>query len=191
MDAFFASVSAVTIAEIGDKTQLLALFLACRFAQRTPLVLGILVATLINHGLSALLGLWLAKVIPAHWLVWLVALSFIVIGLWLLVPDKDEGEDSGLLRFGAFTATTVMFFLAEIGDKTQVATVVLAARFDQTTLVIIGTTLGMLIANVPVIWAGNWLMARLPLRAARLGACILFVALGVITIWNLPTEILV
>jgi putative Ca2+/H+ antiporter (TMEM165/GDT1 family) len=188
MDAFLASTAAVTIAEIGDKTQLLALFLACRFAARhMAIVMGILVATLLNHGLSALLGAWLAQIIPAQWLTWLVALSFIVIGLWLLVPDRDDGENSGLLRFGAFTATALLFFLAEIGDKTHVATVILAARFDETLLVIVGTTLGMLAANVPVIWAGSWLMDRLPMRAARLAACILFVVLGLITLWGTST----
>ncbi|WP_148861151.1 TMEM165/GDT1 family protein [Marinobacter fonticola] len=184
MDAFLASTLAVTIAEIGDKTQLLSLFLVCRFAKRTPIVLGILVATLLNHALSALLGVWLAKVIPASWLPWIVAASFIGIALWLLIPDKDDSESSGLLRFGAFTATTLMFFIAEIGDKTQIATVVLAARYEETVWVILGTTAGMLLANIPIIWAGRWLMDRLPLAAARLLACALFIVLGVLTIWG-------
>ena len=184
MDAFLASTLAVTIAEIGDKTQLLSLFLVCRYAKRTPIILGILVATLLNHALSALLGAWLANVIPASWLPWIVAISFIAIALWLLVPDKDDSESSGLLRFGAFTATTLMFFIAEIGDKTQIATVVLAARYDATFWVIMGTTVGMLLANVPVIWAGQWIMERLPLATARILACVLFVILGILTVFG-------
>lgn len=184
MDAFLASTLAVAIAEIGDKTQLLSLFLACRFTHRSPIVLGILVATLLNHALSALLGAWLADVIPAGWLPWIIAGSFIAIAIWLLIPDKDDSEESGLLRFGAFTATTVMFFLAEIGDKTQIATVVLAARYDNTLMVVLGTTVGMLLANVPVIMAGRWLMDRMPLQTARIAACVLFIILGIITLWG-------
>ncbi|WP_111497111.1 MULTISPECIES: TMEM165/GDT1 family protein [Marinobacter] len=184
MDAFLASTLAVAIAEIGDKTQLLSLFLICRYSKRLPIIMGIVVATLLNHALSALLGAWLAKVIPADWLPWILAASFIAIALWLLIPDKDDSEDAGLLRFGAFTATTLMFFIAEIGDKTQIATVVLAARYDATSLVILGTTVGMLLANVPVIVAGKWLMDRLPLATARLVACGLFILLGIITLWT-------
>lgn len=182
MDAFLASTVAVFIAEIGDKTQLLSLFLISRFSRRSPIILGILVATLLNHGLSALLGAWVARWIPEQWLLWLVALSFVAIALWLLVPDKDDSDDSGLLGLGAFMATTVMFFIAEIGDKTQIATVVLAARYDATLWVIVGTTVGMLAANVPVIMAGKWLMERIPLATARIGASLLFVVLAVVTI---------
>lgn len=182
LEALIYSTLGVAIAEIGDKTQLLALFLVTRFHQRTPIVLGILVATLLNHGLSAWLGAWLADLIPDNWLNWLVGGSFIVIALWLLIPDKDDSEDSGILRYSAFTATTVLFFLAEIGDKTQIATVVMAARFEETSLVVAGTTLGMLLANVPVIMAGRWIMDRLPLNAARIGAFILFMLLGLLTI---------
>lgn len=182
MEALIYSTLGVAIAEIGDKTQLLALFLVTRFHQRTPIMLGILVATLLNHGLSAWLGAWLADLIPDNWLNWLVGGSFVLIALWLLIPDKEDGEDSGILRYSAFTATTVLFFLAEIGDKTQVATVVLAARFEETTMVIVGTTLGMLLANVPVVFAGRWVMDRIPLQAARIGAFVLFLLLGLLTI---------
>jgi putative Ca2+/H+ antiporter (TMEM165/GDT1 family) len=184
MDAFLASTLAVTIAEIGDKTQLLSLFLVARYATRTPIILGILIATLLNHALSAWIGAWVAAQIPAAWLPWILATSFIAIALWLLVPDKDDSEDSKFLGMGAFMATTIMFFLAEIGDKTQVATVVLAARYTETFWVIIGTTVGMLIANVPVILAGRWLMERLPLATARISASILFVVLAIVTIWT-------
>ncbi|HLV77393.1 MAG TPA: TMEM165/GDT1 family protein [Marinobacter sp.] len=183
MDAFLASTLAVAVAEIGDKTQLLSLYLAARYATRTPIILGILVATLLNHALSAWFGAWVAMHLPEGWLPWILAVSFLAIAVWLLVPDKDSSGDSAFLGMGAFMATTIMFFLAEIGDKTQVATVVLAARYTETFWVIIGTTLGMLIANVPVILAGRWLMERLPLATARVSASILFVALAVVTVW--------
>lgn len=184
MDAFLASSVAVFIAEIGDKTQLLSLFLISRFTQRTPIILGILLATLVNHALSAWLGAWIAVWIPEAWLPWLLAGSFIAIGLWLLIPDKDDSDESGFLGLGAFAATTILFFLAEIGDKTQIATVVLAARFSDTFWVIVGTTVGMLAANVPVIMAGKWLMDRMPMATARVGASVLFMILAVVTLWT-------
>lgn len=182
MDAFLASTVAVAIAEIGDKTQLLSLFLVARYAQRLPIILGIFVATILNHALSALLGAWVAQWLPAQWLPWILAVSFIAIALWLLIPDQDDSENSRFLGMGAFMATTVMFFVAEIGDKTQVATVVLAARYTDTFWVIMGTTVGMLLANIPVIMMGSWLMDRLPLATARIGASILFVVLAVATV---------
>jgi len=182
MDAFLASTLAVAIAEIGDKTQLLSLFLVARYAKRLPIVLGITVATLLNHALSAWLGAWLALFIPAGWLPWVLAVSFVALAGWLLIPDKDDSDSSAFLGMGAFMATTIMFFLAEIGDKTQVATVVLAARFTETFWVIIGTTAGMLIANIPVIMFGRWLMERLPFAKVRIGASILFVVMAVVTL---------
>lgn len=188
MDAFLTSTVAVAIAEIGDKTQLLSLFLVARYTQRLPIIMGILVATILNHALSAWLGAWVAAWIPQTWLPWILALSFVAIALWLLVPDKDDNDSSRFLGMGAFAATTVMFFLAEIGDKTQIATVVLAARFTETIWVIIGTTAGMLLANIPVIMAGHWLMDRLPLATARVCASILFAVMAVVTlssvVWN-------
>jgi len=183
MDAFLASTLAVAIAEIGDKTQLLSLFLVARYATRAPIILGILIATILNHALSAWLGAWVAQWLPEAWLPWILSVSFIAIALWLLVPDKDDSESSRFLGMGAFMATTVMFFLAEIGDKTQVATVILAAKYTETFWVIIGTTVGMLIANIPVIMAGRWLMERLPLATARISASILFVVLAIATVW--------
>ena len=183
MEAFLASTAAVAIAEIGDKTQLLSLFLVVRYGQRLPIILGILISTLLNHALSAWLGAWIAGFIPEAWLPWILALSFVAIAAWLLIPDKDDSEESRFLTMNAFMATTIMFFLAEIGDKTQVATVVLAARFTETFWVILGTTVGMLLANIPVIMAGRWLMERLPLATARIGASVLFVALAVVTVW--------
>jgi Ca2+/H+ antiporter, TMEM165/GDT1 family len=183
MDALLASTSAVAIAEIGDKTQLLSLFLASRFTQRNAIIAGILFATLLNHALSAWLGAWIAQWIPHAWLPWILGLSFIAVGLWVLIPDEEGEDDTGVLRYGAFIATCVLFFIAEIGDKTQIATVILAARFEDATLwVIIGTTLGMMLANVPVVYAGNWLLQRLPLPWARRGACMLLAGLGIAAI---------
>lgn len=182
MDAFLGSTLAVAIAEIGDKTQLLTLFLITRFRSRGMIALGILLATLANHGLSAWLGAWLADLIPVGWGRWIIGASFIVVGLWILIPDKDDAAPSRFERFGPFLASLVLFFLAEIGDKTQIATVILAAEFDSVVMVTLGTTLGMLVANVPVLWAGNWLMQRLPVNAAHYAACGLFIGFGV---WSL------
>ncbi|WP_336367753.1 TMEM165/GDT1 family protein [Marinobacter sp. C2H3] len=184
MDAFLTSTAAVAIAEIGDKTQLLSLFLVARYAARWPIILGIFLSTLVNHGLSAWIGASVARWLPEGWLPWILAVSFVAIALWLLIPDKDDSEDSKFLGLGAFAATLVLFFLAEIGDKTQIATVVLAAKFDDTFWVIMGTTVGMLLANVPVVMAGSWLMERLPLATARIGASVLFAILAVITVWT-------
>ena len=186
MEAFLSSTFAVAIAEIGDKTQLLALFLAARYGRPYVISLGVLVATLVNHALSAWLGAVLADVIPAEWIKWLVGGSFIAIGLWLLIPDKEDDNMGGFANYGPFVATLVLFFLAEIGDKTQIATVILAAKFSadmwMTLAVIAGTTFGMLLANVPVIFAGKWLMDKLPLGLAHKAACVLFIVLGVATL---------
>lgn len=183
MDAFLGSTLAVAIAEIGDKTQLLSLFLVARFPGRHgAIIFGILLATLLNHALSVWLGVLLMQWIPAQWGPWLIGASFIAIGLWLLVPDKEDDSPSSLERYGPFLATTLLFFLAEIGDKTQIATVVLAAHYQDLGLVILGTTVGMLAANVPVVLAGAWLMQWLPLRTARWCACGVFLVLGLLTL---------
>ncbi|MEE2000088.1 TMEM165/GDT1 family protein [Alkalimonas sp. MEB108] len=185
MDAFLASFTAVAIAEIGDKTQLLSLFLAARFRSKLAIIAGILVATLLNHAASAWLGVWVAQFIPAGWQGWLLGGSFILVALWLLIPDKDDSEDTGVLKFGAFMASCILFFLAEIGDKTQIATVILAATFeDAIWMVIWGTTFGMLAANVPVVYAGSWLMEKISLDWARRAACAIFMLLGILTIIN-------
>lgn len=186
MEAFLSSTFAVAIAEIGDKTQLLALFLAARYGRPYIISLGVLVATLVNHALSAWLGSMLADVIPAEWIKWIIGGSFIAIGLWLLIPDKEDDEMGRFANYGPFVATLVLFFLAEIGDKTQIATVILAAKFSadmwMTMVVIAGTTFGMLLANVPVIFAGKWLMDKLPLGIAHKIACVLFILLGIGTL---------
>lgn len=183
MEAFFSSVAAVAIAEIGDKTQLLALFLVTRYRRPWPITLGVLVATLVNHGLSAWLGAWLAGLISPSWMPYLISASFVAVGFWLLVPDKDDEGESMFTRYGPLIATLVLFFLAEIGDKTQIATVILAAKYSAaTTLVVLGTTVGMLLANVPIIFGGGWIMARIPLDLARRAAFGLFMALALITL---------
>lgn len=182
MDALLSSTLVVTLAEIGDKTQLLTLLLISRFRARSAITLGILAATLTNHGISAWLGDWLVDRVPADWATWLIGLSFVAVGLWVLIPDKDDTDTSRVESWGPFLATLVLFFLAEIGDKTQIATVVLAAQYQSIFWVTLGTTAGMLTANLPVIFAGNWVMQRLPVRAAHLFACALFFGFG---IWTL------
>ena len=179
MEVFLTSTVTVTLAEIGDKTQLLSLLLAARFRNKSALILGILAATLLNHGLSAWFGQWLSNSFSSEYLPWLVNISFIVVGLWLLVPDKDEDVSNKYDSYGAFLVAFVLFFIAEIGDKTQIATVLLGAQYQSVFWVTVGTTLGMLIANVPVIYAGNALLKRISLNTVRAIAAFVFVSLGI------------
>ena len=179
MDIFLTSTVTVALAEIGDKTQLLSLLLAARFHNKIALILGILAATIINHGLSAWFGDWLSGNFAVEYLPWIVNISFIVVGLWLLIPDKDEDVSHKYDRYGAFLVALILFFIAEIGDKTQIATVLLGAQYQSVLWVTIGTTLGMLIANVPVIYAGKALLKRIPLNTVRAIAATVFVLLGV------------
>jgi putative Ca2+/H+ antiporter (TMEM165/GDT1 family) len=179
MEAFFTSVALVAVAEIGDKTQLLALVLAARFRKPVPIVLGILFATLANHALAALLGATAAAWFEGAWFSAAVAITFIAMGLWTLVPDKLDDDGEPQARFGPFLTTLVAFFLVEIGDKTQVATIALGARYGDVLAVTAGTTLGMLLANVPVVFAGDALVKRVPLKAVRMVAAVLFVVTGV------------
>ena len=180
MEAFLISTVAVAIAEIGDKTQLLALLLICRYRRPGPIVAGILIATLANHGVAALAGGYLAGLVDPVWLRWLLGGSFIAMGLWMLVPDRLDESAPPIDGRGVFLATLAAFFLAEIGDKTQVATVALAARFDDLAAVVLGTTAGMMLANVPVVLFGEQAAKRLPLRLVRAAAAALFVGLGAI-----------
>ena len=182
MEAFLSSTLAVAIAEIGDKTQLLALFLAARFAQKNAIIAGIFVATLLNHFVSAVFGVWVAQWVSPEMMKWIVGISFIAVGLWLLLPDKDDDEDSKWLRYGAFGATLVLFFLAEIGDKTQIATILLAARYQEMFWVVAGSTLGLMLANVPVVYLGDKLIRKIPAKAVRIAACLLFCVMGVMTL---------
>jgi len=172
------STLAVAIAEIGDKTQLLALLLAARFRKPWPIVAGILLATVLNHALAAWLGATLAAWLTPTALRWLVAGAFLAIGLWTLKPDRIDERETSFPARSAFIATTIAFFLAEIGDKTQIATVVLAAKSTVLWPVVIGTTLGMLLANVPVVVLGSRFAAKLPLRAARIAAAVVFIGLA-------------
>ncbi len=176
LNAFLVSTGTVALAEIGDKTQLLALLLAARFRKPWPIIAGILLATLLNHALAAWVGQMVAAWLTPNTLRWIVAASFIAIALWTLKPDTLD--DERLPAHGAFIATVIAFFIAEIGDKTQVATVLLAARFDSLMMVVAGTTCGMLLANVPVVLLGSRFAHRLPLRAARTIAACLFLILG-------------
>lgn len=183
MEAFLSSTLAVLIAEIGDKTQLLTLFLAARFADKKAVVAGIFAATLLNHLASALFGAWLFAHVPPETAKWAVGLSFVAVALWLLVPDKDdEGDNGRWLKYGAFAATAVLFFLAEIGDKTQIATVLLAARYHDLTAVVAGSVIGLMAANMPAAYLGEKITAAVPARAVRFAACALFAAMGVLTL---------
>lgn len=176
-DALLVSTGTVALAEIGDKTQLLALLLAARFRKPWPIIAGILVATLLNHALAGWLGTLAAQWLTPQVLRWVVAASFIGIALWTLKPDTLD-DDTKLPAQGAFIATTIAFFIAEIGDKTQVATVLLAAKYQPLWEVVAGTTVGMLLANVPVVLLGSRFAAKLPLKAARIAAACVFLALG-------------
>ena len=188
MDALLFSTLAVAIAEIGDKTQLLALVLAARYRRAWPIVAGIVVATLLNHSLAAWLGELVGQWLDPRWLRWFVVASFFAVALWALVPDKlDDDGAPKLPKYGPFVSTTIAFFLVEIGDKTQVATIVLAARYDPLWQVVAGTTLGMVIANAPVVLLGAKFAAKLPLKAARWAAAAIFAALGIwVAIHGLP-----
>ena len=177
------STGTVALAEIGDKTQLLALMLAARFRRPWPIVAGILVATLLNHAAAAWIGTLAASWLRPHVLQWIVAASFLAVALWTLRPDTLD-EDGAVPARGAFVATTIAFFIAEIGDKTQLATVLLAARYPPLWEVVLGTTLGMLAANVPVVALGSRFAARLPLRAARMAAAAVFLALAGWALWS-------
>lgn len=175
----------VALAEIGDKTQLLALLLAARFRRPWPIIWGIVVATLANHWLAGVAGNWIAGLVSPTILAWLLAASFLAVALWTLVPDKLDDEDTGnLQRFGPFLTTLIAFFLAEMGDKTQVATVMLAAQYEYLMMVVIGTTLGMLLANVPVVLAGNFAAERLPLTMIRRLAALAFGLLAGYAAWQ-------
>ena len=179
METFLISATTVALAEVGDKTQLLSLILAAKYRKPWPICIGILVATLINHALAgsvgALIGAWLTPMM----LKWIVAMSFFAVAAWTLVPDQaDEKDADRVARYGVLAATAVTFFLAEMGDKTQIATIVLAANYHPLWQVVAGTTIGMLVANVPVVWLGSRFATNLPLRAARIAAALLFAALG-------------
>jgi putative Ca2+/H+ antiporter (TMEM165/GDT1 family) len=184
MQAFLVSTGIVALAEMGDKTQLLSLVLAARFRRPWPIVLGIFVATLVNHGLAGAVGSWVTSVLGPDLLRWILGASFIAMAIWMLIPDKlDEDEAGAGPRYGVFVTTVVAFFLAEMGDKTQVATVMLAARFDAWASVVAGTTLGMMLANAPVVWFGDAITRKVPIKLVHTIGALVFLVLGVVALW--------
>ncbi len=183
MESLLVSTGVVALAEIGDKTQLLAFILAARFKKPVPIILGILAATVVNHGLAGALGAWITAVVSAEMMRWALGLSFLGMAVWTLIPDKIEDEETQIAqRFGVFGATLITFFLAEMGDKTQIATVALAAHYAAPVIVVIGTTLGMVIADVPAVFVGDKLAAKIPMKLVHSIAAAIFAALGAATL---------
>lgn len=182
MEAFLISTGIVALAEIGDKTQLLAFILAAKFRKPVPIVLGILVATLANHGFAGAVGSWITTLMGPETLRWVLGVSFIAMAGWTLIPDKFDEEDAKLARFGVFTTTLIAFFLAEMGDKTQVATVALAAQYQSLVAVVAGTTLGMMVANVPAVIMGDKIADKMPVKLVHRIAAVIFAVLGVATL---------
>lgn len=179
MEAFLLSAGIVALAEIGDKTQLLAFILAARFRRPLPIIGGILVATLANHAFAGALGSWITSVLSPETLRWILGMSFLAMAIWTLIPDKYEEDDARLVRHGVFGTTFVAFFLAEMGDKTQVATVALAAQYQSFYAVVAGTTLGMMLANVPAVLLGERIAGRLPVRLVHAIAAACLAMLGI------------
>ncbi len=183
MESLIVSTGVVALAEIGDKTQLLAFLLATRFKKPLPIIAGILVATILNHSLAGALGAWITATLSPEVLRWILGLSFIGMAVWTLIPDKIEEEEMQVARkFGVFGATLITFFLAEMGDKTQIATVAMAAHFQSAVLVVIGTTLGMMIADVPAVFIGDRFAAKIPMKLVHGIAAALFAAMGAATL---------
>lgn len=182
MEALLVSTGIVALAEIGDKTQLLAFILAAKFRRPLPIVLGILIATLVNHGFAGAVGAWITSLLGPETLRWVLGVSFLAMAAWTLIPDEFDEEDAKLARMGVFGTTLVAFFLAEMGDKTQVATVALAAQYQSLFYVVAGTTLGMMIANVPAVIMGDRIADRMPVRLVHRIAAGIFAVLGVATL---------
>ena len=185
MEAFLVSAGVVALGEMGDKTQLLAIVLAATFRRPWPIIAGILVATLVNHAAAGALGGWVAQALGPDLLRWVIGLSFLAMAGWMLIPDKiDAQRAGGARRFGVFGATAVAFFLAEMGDKTQIATVALAARYSDIAAVVLGTTLGMMLANVPAVFLGERIAQKVSMRLVHGVAAAIFAVLGVLTLLN-------
>lgn len=182
MEAFLISTGIVALAEIGDKTQLLAFILAAKFRKPIPIVLGILIATIANHAFAGAIGAWVTSLMTPETLRWVLGVSFIAMAIWTLIPDKFEEEDAKLARYGVFGTTLIAFFLAEMGDKTQVATVALVAQYHAFYSVVAGTTLGMMIANVPAVLLGDRIAQRMPVRVVHAIAAAIFAILGIATL---------
>lgn len=184
MEAFYVSAGIVALAEVADKTQLLSLLLAARYKKPWPIIAAILIATLLNHALAAALGAWLAQLMGEQVLRWVLGLSFLAMAVWVMIPDKLDEEEPRFRQLGVFGTTLVLFFLAEMGDKTQIATVALAAKFDALALVVMGTTFGMLLANAPVVLLGDKLAQKLPGKQVHAIAAVIFAALGLAALFG-------
>lgn len=183
MDSLLVSTGVVTLAEMGDKTQLLAFILAARFKKPIPIILGILAATVINHGLAGALGAWITSMVQPEVLRWILGASFLGMAIWTLIPDKIEEEETQVAKhFGVFGATFITFFLAEMGDKTQLATIALAAHYSEAIFVVVGTTLGMLIADVPAVFVGNKFAEKIPMKLVHSIAAGIFAVMGILTL---------
>jgi len=182
MEAFLVSTGIVALAEIGDKTQLLAFLLAAKFRKPVPIIIGILIATLANHGFAGAVGAWVTTLLGTETLRWVLGVSFIAMAIWTLVPDKLDEDDAKLAQLGVFGTTLVAFFLAEMGDKTQIATIALAAQYQSLAMVVAGTTLGMMLANVPAVILGDRIANRIPVRLVHGIAAAIFAVLGVATL---------
>ena len=182
MEAFLISTGIVALAEIGDKTQLLAFILAAKFRKPWPIIWGILAATLFNHSFAGVVGTWLTTLVRPETLRWVLGVSFIAMAIWTLIPDRFDEKDAKFARFGVFGTTLVAFFLAEMGDKTQIATVALAAQYQTLTAVVAGTTFGMMLANVPAVILGDRIADRMPTRLVHRIAAAIFAILGVATL---------
>lgn len=190
MESLLVSTGVVALAEMGDKTQLLAFILAARFKKPLPIILGIFVATVINHGLAGALGVWITTHINPEILRWILGISFIAMAIWTLIPDKIEEEETQIAKtFGIFGATFITFFLAEMGDKTQIATIAMAAHYSSAILVVIGTTLGMLIADVPAVFLGDKFAAKISMKWVHGIAAAIFVLLGIATLLGAGSNI--
>ena len=190
MESFLVSTGVVALAEIGDKTQLLAFILAARFKKPVPIILGILVATVVNHGLAGALGAWITSAISPGILRWVLGLSFIGMAVWTLIPDEIEDDETKIAgRYGVFGATLITFFLAEMGDKTQIATVAMAAHYATPVVVVFGTTLGMLIADVPAVFIGDKLASKIPMKLVHGIAAAVFAILGVLTLLGVGASV--
>lgn len=181
METILLSTGVVALAEMGDKTQLLAFLLASRYKKPLPIILGILIATLFNHALAGAAGAWIASLVEPNVLRWILAASFVLMAIWILIPDKmdDDLKHNNMAKLGVFGITLITFFLAEMGDKTQISTVALAASTGAPVLVIIGTTMGMLIADVPAVWIGDKLSEKIPVKTVRIISALLFIVIGI------------
>ena len=187
MEAFWVSVGVIALGEMGDKTQLLAVMLAARFRRPLPIVAGILVATVANHVAAGLLGGWIAATLGTQALRWVIGGLFLAMAAWMLVPDRMEADPTASGRLGVFGTAVMTFFLAEMGDKTQIATVALAARYHDLVAVVAGSTMGILLADVPAVWIGQSLVRKLPMRALHASCALVFALLGVLTLTNVAS----